>query len=372
MKLEASRRGTLVVVGTPIGNLEDLSPRAQETLARADAIFCEDTRVTAKIAARFGVGARRLSCPGHREKSRVAELLGRLSRGETVALVSDAGMPALSDPGEHLVAAAVEAGFRVAVVPGPSAPAAALAVSGLPGVPHLFLGFLPARAGERRRFLEGLRERRETLVWFEAPHRLSESLAEAARTLGSRRACVARELTKLHEEALHGTLAELAGTIADRGESRGEITVVVEGSRVAEQIWTEEQVDAEIERRLRAGQEKSSLAREMAARTGRPRREIYARALRRAAGRESPATGSPSPLPAARSARRGLRPRPALHEARGDPSRSPAPGGRGGRDGGDSHALTPPLSLYRPGRWWTPVRRHGGRFSSRPPLGGGG
>src|SRR5262249_4295714 len=138
--------GRLIVVGTPIGNLEDLSPRASRALAGADAVLCEDTRVTAKLAARFGFSAERISSPGPREKSGVPELLRRLGAGETVALVSDAGMPGLSDPGEHLVTAAARAGFPVTVVPGPSAPAAALAISGLPAVPHLFVGFLPARA----------------------------------------------------------------------------------------------------------------------------------------------------------------------------------------------------------------------------------
>src|SRR6266496_1940749 len=155
----AGKRGQLLVVGTPIGNLEDLSPRALRTLSLADAIFCEDTRVTGKLASRFGLAAMRLSCPAPRERGRVAELLRRLAAGETVALVTDAGMPGLSDPGEHLVAAAAAAGHAVRVIPGPSAPAAALAVSGLPAVPHLFLGFLPSRAGERRRLLEKVKER---------------------------------------------------------------------------------------------------------------------------------------------------------------------------------------------------------------------
>jgi 16S rRNA (cytidine1402-2'-O)-methyltransferase len=272
-------RGQLLVVGTPIGNLEDLSPRALRALSDADAILCEDTRVTGKLAARFGLSAERLSCPGPREKGRVAELLRRLERGETVALVSDAGMPGLSDPGEHLVAAAAGAGYPVRVVPGPSASAAALAISGLSAVPHLFLGFLPARAGERRRLLEGVRDRRETLVWFEAPHRLLESLEEAAATLGPRRACVARELTKVHEEAARGTLPSLAAEFRSRGKGRGEVTVVVEGNREVPAGMPEEDVDREVRRALAAGQEKRALARAIAARSGRPAREIYARAV---------------------------------------------------------------------------------------------
>ena len=274
----AKKPGRLLVVGTPIGNLEDLSPRGARALAEADAIFCEDTRVTAKLAARFGIAGRRVSCPGPREGSRVEELLERLGRGETVALVSDAGMPALSDPGARLVEAAASAGFPVLVVPGPSAPASALAVSGLPAVPHLFLGFLPARAGERRRFLEEIARRRETLVWFEAPHRIAESVADASRILGPRRACVARELTKLHEETLRGTLTNLAETLAARGAGRGEITVVVEGSPQRDEASPVD-VDASIREALAAGMALKTLSREIARRAGRSSREIYARAL---------------------------------------------------------------------------------------------
>jgi 16S rRNA (cytidine1402-2'-O)-methyltransferase len=278
---EIEKPGRLLVVGTPIGNLEDLSPRARRALAESDAIFCEDTRVTAKLAGRFGIASRRIACPAPREASRVEELLERLSRGETVALVSDAGMPALSDPGERLVAAAAAAGHRIEVVPGPSAPAAALAVSGLPAVPHVFLGFLPAREGERRRFLEALASRAETLVWFEAPHRLAESLADAARVLGPRRACVARELTKLHEEAARGTLPELAERFAGRGAARGEATVVVEGrgrQAPAEDV-DHRSLDRRISEAIAEGRDKREIARELARETGLPSRRIYARAV---------------------------------------------------------------------------------------------
>ncbi len=277
---DATKSGRLLVVGTPIGNLEDLSPRGRRALSEADAIFCEDTRVTAKLATRFGLAAERISCPGPREESRVGPLLERLARGETVAIVSDAGMPTLSDPGARLIAAAAKAGHEVLVVPGPSAAAAALAVSGLPAVPHVFVGFLPARAAQRRRFLKTLRDRAETLVWFEAPHRLRESLAEAARVLGPRRACVARELTKLHEEALRGTLAELAGIFAARGAGRGEITVVVEGSAAPMSAdLSDGDIDERIRQGLSAGAALKSLSREIARHSRRPAREIYARAV---------------------------------------------------------------------------------------------
>jgi len=244
-------------------------------------IFCEDTRVTAKLAARFSIPAPRISCPAPREGARVEELLDRLSRGETVALVSDAGMPGMSDPGERLVAAAAEAGHVVEVVPGPSAPAAALAISGLPAVPHVFLGFLPARQGERKRALEALRSRTETLVWFEAPHRLRESLEDAAVILGPRRASVARELTKLHEEVVRGTLPEVAEIFRARGAGRGEVTVVVEGASESFVIEhpTTESVDEKIREALAAGEALKRLSKEIARRAGRPAREIYSRAL---------------------------------------------------------------------------------------------
>jgi 16S rRNA (cytidine1402-2'-O)-methyltransferase len=274
------KSGELRLVGTPIGNLEDLSPRALAALREADAIFCEDTRITAKLAARFGLSAPRISCPAPRERSRVAELLRRLEAGQVVALVSDAGMPLLSDPGAELVAAAAAAGHPVRVVPGPSAPAAALAISGLPAVPHLFVGFPPARGGQRRRFLENLRNRTETLVWFEAPHRLVESLADAARILGDRRACVARELTKLHEEAVRGTLPEVASALAARGTSRGEATVVVEGARPAASAAADaDGLERRIMAALAAGRDKRALAREIARETGLSSREVYALAV---------------------------------------------------------------------------------------------
>lgn len=264
------------MVGTPIGNLDDMSPRAARALAQADAILCEDTRVTGKLAARFNLTAPRISCPAPREKARAADLLRRLSQGQTVALVTDAGMPALSDPGEHLVETAARAGFSVLVVPGPSAPAAALAVSGLPAIPHVFLGFLPARPGHRQRFLESLRGREETLVWFEAPHRLVDSLADAARVLGPRRAAVARELTKLHEETLRGPLDELALAFQARGSGRGEITVVVEGAGGAAPPGAVD-IDEEIRAGLASGLSKRKAARQIAAKSGRPANEIYAR-----------------------------------------------------------------------------------------------
>ena len=275
-------RGRLFVVATPIGNLEDLSPRARSTLQNVSAIYCEDTRVTGKLASRFGFHAPRFSCHEHNEESRVGDLLGRLSRGEDVAYVSDAGTPAVSDPGRRLVAAASAAGYEVRVVPGPSAAVAALAISGLPGVPHLFLGFPPARRGPRRAFFQPLRDRAETLVFFEAPHRLAASLADAADVLGGRQAAVGRELTKVHEEMIRGDLSDLARRFAE-GRVRGECVVVVEGASPAanpDAAPTEAEIDAELEALAARGLSARARAKAVARKTGISSRDVYARILR--------------------------------------------------------------------------------------------
>jgi len=223
--------GVLVLVATPIGNLGDLSPRAVATLAGADVVCCEDTRRTRALLSHAGVGgARLLSLHAHNEQARSAEVLGLLASGATVAVVSDAGTPALSDPGQRLVAAAVAAGVTVQAVPGPSAALAALVVSGLPTDRFAFEGFLPRRGAERRRRLEALGRAPVTTVLFEAPGRVAATLAELAAACGEERAVVvARELTKLHEEVWRGPLS---GAVAhfSGGEVRGEIVVVLSGA----------------------------------------------------------------------------------------------------------------------------------------------
>jgi 16S rRNA (cytidine1402-2'-O)-methyltransferase len=224
-------RGRLDVVATPIGNLSDLSPRAQEALAGADVIAAEDTRHTRTLLQSIGVSRPLVSLHAHNESSRVPELLARLAAGESVALVSDAGTPLLSDPGYELVREATRAGCDVRVVPGPSAITAALAVSGLPTDRFCFEGFLPPKAGERRGKLIEISHESRTLVFFEAPHRIEECLADLANVFGAeRRAAVARELTKAHETTYRGTLAQLMEIAkSDTNFARGEITIVVEG-----------------------------------------------------------------------------------------------------------------------------------------------
>jgi len=222
----AAPPGSLYLVATPIGNLEDITVRALRILREVHWIACEDTRRTAALLQRHGGSTPLISYHEHNERQRAPELVAALERGESGALVSDAGTPLVSDPGFRLVAAAVARGIRVVPVPGPSAVLAALAGSGVPCDEFLFAGFLPARGAQRRRALERLRSEPRTIVLFEAPHRLAASLADAAEILGPRPAAMARELTKIYEEFRRGTLAELAASVRS-AEPRGEITLVI-------------------------------------------------------------------------------------------------------------------------------------------------
>lgn len=219
--------GTLYLVSTPIGNLEDLSPRARRTLAAVGLVACEDTRRTGRLLSHLGVRNRLLSLHEHNERQRLPQLLSELEAGVDVALVSDAGTPLLSDPGFPLVRAAAERDVPVVAIPGPSAVLAALVVSGLPPYPFTFAGFPPPKAGRRRRFFDRLASLPHTLVFFESPHRLLKSLADARAALGDRAAAITREITKLHEEALRGPLSELERTLAERAALKGEFCIVV-------------------------------------------------------------------------------------------------------------------------------------------------
>ena len=225
-------RGRLDVIATPIGNLGDLSPRAQQALAEANLIAAEDTRHTGALLQAVGLSRPMVSLHEHNESGRVPELVARLEAGEVIALVSDAGTPLLSDPGFELVRAAAARGIKVQAIPGPSAITAALAVAGLPTDRFCFEGFLPAQAGERRARLGGLASESRTLVFFEAPHRIAAFLADSSEIFGAdRNVAVTRELTKLHETIYRGTLAELAARARDEENfARGEITVVVQGA----------------------------------------------------------------------------------------------------------------------------------------------
>jgi 16S rRNA (cytidine1402-2'-O)-methyltransferase len=219
-------RGRLYLVATPIGNLEDVTLRALRVLGEADLVACEDTRQTRKLFDRHGIDRPMVSYHEHNEHERAPELIEQIERGASVALVSDAGMPLVSDPGRHLVELCVERGIPVIPIPGPSALVAALAASGLDTSEFLFAGFLPARAGERARKLRELAAEPRTMVFYEAPHRLAATLRAALEILGDRRAVVARELTKIHEEFRRGRLSELAAHF-ESAEPRGEITLLV-------------------------------------------------------------------------------------------------------------------------------------------------
>jgi 16S rRNA (cytidine1402-2'-O)-methyltransferase len=268
--------GQLQLVATPIGNLEDIGLRALRVLGEADLVLAEDTRRTRVLLDRHGVKARPLSLHAHNEAARVAKVLSVLAEGGSVALVSDAGTPLVSDPGERLVAAVVAAGHTVTPVPGPSALLAALAVAGLPVTPFTFLGFLPRRAAARDALLEMLRARSETLVFFESPRRLGATLRRCAAILGPRPACVARELTKLHEEVVRGPLSELAERFATG--ARGELTVVIGGAGRAAAA-DPAAIDAAIRAGLEAGESARAIAARLARDAGLPRRRVYNRAL---------------------------------------------------------------------------------------------
>ena len=271
--------GTLHVVATPIGNLEDVTLRALRVLGEAGLVFAEDTRRTRILLDRHGVKAHPVSLHAHNEAARIEQALATLRSGADVALVSDAGTPLVCDPGERLVAAAIADGHRVEALPGPSAVLTALAVSGLPAIPFTFIGYLPRRDGARNRLLEAHRDRPETLVCFETPHRIAASLKALSEVLGDRPACAARELTKLHEEVARGTLCQLAEQFAEGG--RGEFTLVIAGipAAGAEAEWEWDAVEVEIRRQAAEGYRPKEIAPRLARLSGRPRSQIYARAV---------------------------------------------------------------------------------------------
>ena len=264
--------GTLYLVATPIGNLEDITLRALRVLREASLIAAEDTRHTRTLLTRYDIHTPTTSYFEHNKLAKLDAILAALESGD-VALVSDAGMPGISDPGYELVRAALEGGFPVVPVPGPSAIVAALAASGLPTDAFVYVGFLPRRTGQRREFLESLLAEQRTLVMYEAPHRLLDTLSELLRTLGDRPVAVARELTKIHEEIWRGTVSGAIERFTER-TPRGEFTLVVGGASEPEQ-WTEEQVRGALAKLLAAGISARDAASEVAARSGWSKRNLY-------------------------------------------------------------------------------------------------
>jgi len=276
--------GNLFIVSTPIGNLQDITLRALQVLRSAHCIFAEDTRRARILLTHHEITARVRSLYSQNEQKRVDEVCASLREGRIVALLSDAGTPLLSDPGNFLVARVIEQGFQVIPIPGPSAILSALVISGLPVMPFSFLGFLPRRAGARTALLNTYQGRPETLVIFESPQRLAATLRDLATIFGSRRACVARELTKLHEETRRGTLEALAEHF-EKG-ARGEVTIIVEGVRdlVRKTLEDEsseelEALDQEIRALFAQGYSCKEITAQLAPELGVAKREIYARAL---------------------------------------------------------------------------------------------
>ncbi|WP_426956055.1 16S rRNA (cytidine(1402)-2'-O)-methyltransferase [Muricoccus radiodurans] len=272
----------LWLVATPIGNLGDLSPRAVVTLRAADAVLCEDTRVTAPLLARHGIAAPLVALHDHNEGAETPRLIERLRAGQRLALVSDAGTPLVSDPGYRLARAAMAEGLPVSAVPGPNAAVMALTLSGLPPQPFLFVGFLPPKAAARATEIARLRAAEgaglsATMVFFEAPHRLAECLAALAEGFGDRPAAVARELTKRFEEVRRAGLPELAAHYAAH-PARGEIVVVVGPAGEAAPAG-EAELDSRLRAALAAGHSLRDAAALVAAATGLPRRQVYAHAL---------------------------------------------------------------------------------------------
>jgi 16S rRNA (cytidine1402-2'-O)-methyltransferase len=266
------------MVSTPIGNLGDVSPRARQALQTAELVLCEDTRHTGRLLAAIGADVRMLPLHEHNESVQIEPVLSRLRQGARIALVSDAGTPLVSDPGYRLVRAAIAEGLPVTAIPGPNAAVTALVLSGLPPLPFLMLGFPPPRAAARRTAFGALRAAERaglnaTLIWYEAPHRLGEALADMAAAFGARPAAVARELTKRYEEVRRAPLTELAAHYAEH-EARGEITVLVGPPEEADP----EDLDGRLAAALASHSVKDAAAL-VAAATGLPRKLVYARAL---------------------------------------------------------------------------------------------
>jgi 16S rRNA (cytidine1402-2'-O)-methyltransferase len=272
--------GALVLVATPIGNMGDLSPRAIDALRGADAICCEDSRRTGRLLAHAGIERTSplIVINDHTEVARIADVMARLAKGQRIAVVTDAGMPGVSDPGERLVRAAAADGHAVEVVPGPSAAIAALVASGLPTGRFVFEGFLPRKGSSRTERLADLASERRTIVLYEAPHRLARTLDDLRRALGADRAiALARELTKLHEEVWRGSLREAVDWVADH-EPRGEFVIVIDGAPQGDDA-TDDDVRAAVDDALSRGLSPRDAAAVVATALGVPKRRAYAMAI---------------------------------------------------------------------------------------------
>jgi 16S rRNA (cytidine1402-2'-O)-methyltransferase len=267
--------GRLLLIGTPIGNLEDLAPRAVAALKRCDLLLCEDTRHSGRLLQQFGVNVKLESFHDHNEDARTAMVLGRLEAGATVGLISDAGMPLLSDPGFALVRAARAAGVIIEPIPGPFAAALALVASGIPPLPFAFFGFAPHRQGERQRFYAEVAAHRMTAVVYESPERVVSSLGDALLAMADVEVTVAREMTKMHEEFIHGTISSVVSELGSRPSIRGEITLVFASAAVMK-AEVDPLIVAEEFRRLRdEGLRRPDAARMLAEKYGLRKSDLY-------------------------------------------------------------------------------------------------
>ena len=270
----------LYVVATPIGNLEDITLRAIKTLNGVDLIAAEDTRHTTRLLAHYRIRTPLISCHEHNEQQRSPELIGKIQSGAAVALVSDAGTPSVSDPGYRLVRAALAHGVNVFPIPGVSAAVTALCASGLPTDAFVFLGFAPRKKGRRRDLLESLAAETRTLVFYESPRRVAAFLEDILAAMGDRQAVLAREMTKLHEEFIRGTLSEIRAALADRPEVKGECTLLVDGAAATEEsISDADLIDALRHALAQPGARISGLARDFARQHGLPKKTVYEMAL---------------------------------------------------------------------------------------------
>jgi 16S rRNA (cytidine1402-2'-O)-methyltransferase len=265
--------GTLYIVATPIGNLADMTYRAVQTLGEVDRIACEDTRETHKLLSHYGIATRPVSYHEHNEAARAAELLDELEGGLNIAVVSDAGTPLISDPGYRLVRGAVERGIRVVPIPGVSAAVTALSAAGLASDEFRFCGFFPRKSGERKRALEALRGEQATLIFYEAPHRIVETLADVESELADPPVVVARELTKLHEEFLRGSASEVRQRLVARDSIRGEMTVLI--GKQEKRVVPDEPVADSVRRLEGAGMARMDAIKQVARERGLPKREVY-------------------------------------------------------------------------------------------------
>ena len=273
--------GILYLVGTPIGNLEDITLRAIRTLKEVNLIAAEDTRRTGKLLQYFQINTPQISYHAHNQASRTAELISHLEQGESIALVTDAGMPGIADPGYEMVTAAIEAKIKVVPIPGVTAAITALTASGLPTTEFVFAGFLPVKSKERTERLKNFQQESKTLIFYEAPHRIITTLTDLGTILGrDRKVVLARELTKMHEEFWRGTISEAIALYSDRRQPKGEYTIVVAGKSETEVlVLSEAELKAELKQLLEQGMTRSQASRQLAQLTSLSRRQIYQLAL---------------------------------------------------------------------------------------------